>query len=306
MTNDTRIDTSRLPKRPTGLSLGLSGAGLLAALAASSFVASASSTAETGASSQQSESQAQTESDPDAGRTISITGKIRDFKTSHPDFETYAGSGTKNMVRPELGEDGKPVFNTALITQHGRRWGSEVQCTSVESFNQWFRDVPGVNTSWLHTIELVRQSDGSYYFAKERPEYFWPADGQGFGPSEGPLRWASPGSHNFHFTYEIETEFTYTDPDSRDQPLVFTFTGDDDVWVYINGKLAVDLGGVHSQQSDSINLDDAAEEFGLEAGRTYPLKLFFAERHTSESNFRIETTLTLRNVELPPTAALYD
>jgi hypothetical protein len=37
-----------------------------------------------------------------------------------------------------------------------------------------------------------------------------------------------------------------------------------------------------------------------------PLDFFFAERHRTQSNFRIETTLQLRNVELPPTAALYD
>jgi len=231
---------------------------------------------------------------------------IRDFKTSHPDMESYPGSGTKNMVRDELGEDGKPVFNMDLIDSGQYSWGSSVQVHSLNSFNQWFRDVPGVNTSWIHDITLERREDGSYYFARERPDYFWPADGHGFGMSEGPLRWASVGSHNFHFTYEVETEFVYTDPASRSSDLVFRFTGDDDVWVFINGQLAVDLGGVHSQQSASVNLDNNAEDLGLVPGRTYPLKLFFAERHTSESNFRIETTLQLRNVELPPTAGLYD
>jgi fibro-slime domain-containing protein len=220
-------------------------------------------------------------------------------------MEAFPGSGTKRLVKSELGEDGKPVFNDALL-EEGRRWGSDIQVASLESFNQWFRDVPGVNVSWQHSITLERQSDGKYVFAKERPEYFWPADGKGYGASEGPLRWASPGTRNFHFTYEIETEFTYTSRDDRDSDLVFKFVGDDDVWVYINGKLAVDLGGVHSQQSASVNLDQKAAELGLEPGGRYQLKLFFAERHTSESNFRVETNFQLRTVNLPETSALYD
>lgn len=238
--------------------------------------------------------------------SLTISGTIRDFRTEHPDMESYPGGGTKRLVMPLLGEDGKPVFNRALVEQEGRSFGKDIQVHSEESFNQWFRDVPGVNTSWEHSITLERQADGKYMFKKERPEYFWPADGKGYGASEGPLRWASPGTRNFHFTYEIETQFTYSDPDKRLYDMIFSFTGDDDVWVYINGHLAVDLGGVHSQQHASVNVDSKAEEFGLQPGGIYQLKLFFAERHTSESNFRVETTLQLREVELPPTTALYD
>ena len=78
------------------------------------------------------------------------------------------------------------------------------------------------------------------------------------------------------------------------------------MWVYINGKLAVDLGGVHSQQSATVNLDQKAEELGLEAGEEYQLKLFFAERHTSESNFRIETNFVLKPAKLPVISSLAD
>ena len=238
--------------------------------------------------------------------TIELTGVIRDFRTDHPDMEAFPGGGTKNLVRPMLGADGKPVFNSDLITVHGRSFGQDIQVYSQETFDQWFRDVPGVNVSWPHSITLTRDSTGKFVFAKERPEYFWPADGLGFGNSQGPLKWAKPGSHNYHFTYEVDTEFTYTDPDSRDEDLVFRFVGDDDVWVYINGHLVIDLGGVHSQQEASVNLDDIASSIGVNPGGTYTLKLFFAERHTSESNFRIETTLQLRKVNLPPVSGLHD
>lgn len=245
--------------------------------------------------------------------SIELTGVVRDFKTSHPDFETFpggdfaswneAGQVYAHLVKDQLGEDGKPVFNDGLLSD--RSW-SDIPLENEQTFNQWFRDVPGVNTSWLHTITLERQEDGSYFFAQEKPNYFFIADGLGYGNSEGPLRWAQPYSHNYHFTYELEMEFTYTDPSTRDNELEFTFTGDDDVWVFVNGHLACDIGGVHGQASRSVNIDDRAADFGLDVNENYQLKLFFAERHTSESNFRIETTLTLRKSELPPTAGLFD
>ncbi|MGP1272957.1 MAG: fibro-slime domain-containing protein [Phycisphaerales bacterium] len=247
-------------------------------------------------------------SDPTSGvQSMRLTGVIRDFQVSHPDFETYAGSAPKNMVLNDLGDDGKPVLNVDLAASRG--WGKPASVTSEESFNQWWRDVPGVNVSIPYTIELKREErpEGAVYaFAKEKPEYFFPIDNQGYGLSMEGLRWAPPGKHNFHFTYELETTFVYTDPAERDAPLVFSFTGDDDVFVFINGKLAIDLGGVHSQLHASVNLDEKAEYLGIEPGEEYQLKLFFAERHTSESNFRIETNLVLRPAKLPVISALAD
>lgn len=236
-----------------------------------------------------------------------ITGVIRDFQVSHPDFEAYPGTANQGMVLPDLGEDGKPVLNVSLAQQRG--WGQNASVTSEESFYSWFRDVPGVNVSIPYTIELTRESRDSgdvFVFAKERPQYFFPIDNDGYGLSMSGLRWAAPGVHNFHFTYELETEFTYTDRADRDSDLIYKFTGDDDVFVFINGKLALDLGGVHGQQSKTVNLDEKAADLGLEPGKTYSLKLFFAERHTSESNFRIETNFVLRPAKLPTFSGLAD
>jgi len=249
----------------------------------------------------------------DAPQTVQLTGVIRDFQTSHPDMESFPN--TYNKVENTLGEDGKPILDMSYFNQKKGTSGQSVH--SPESFAQWFRDVPGVNIAipYAITLEPHPSKDGVYYFAREKQmsgdkKYFFPIDEMGYGltpdTSEWPLRWESGGVHNFHFTYELRTKFNYIDPSERDYEMKFQFTGDDDVFVFINGKLAVDLGGVHSQQSAGINLDDEAANLGLEPGENYELVLFFAERHTSESNFRIETTLQLE--EVPPTTVspLYD
>lgn len=200
----------------------------------------------------------------DGGRCGStLTGVLRDFKEDHPDFEDFLGDDP-GIVKEDLGADGKPVYAGS---------GGNPTTTNQTNFDQWYRDVAGVNKAVTFPITL---SKTGAVFTFENNAFF-PLDGQGFGDEGHP--------HNYHFTYELHTTFHYAGGET------FKFTGDDDLFVFINKKLAIDLGGVHGSQSAEVNLDAEAGKLGLTKGKVYPLDFFFAERHTVDSHFRIDTTL---------------
>jgi fibro-slime domain-containing protein len=106
------------------------------------------------------------------------------------------------------------------------------------------------------------------------------------------------GPHNFLFTTEIHTSFEYK------KGQVFTFRGDDDVFVFVNSQLAVDLGGIHGPVSGSVDLDAQAEVLGLKVGEVYTLDLFQAERNPGGSNFRIDTSLDFKECGILPVDVL--
>ena len=102
--------------------------------------------------------------------------------------------------------------------------------------------------------------------------------------------------HNFNYTIRTHSRFVYKE--GADQK--FFFSGDDDVYVFINGNLLVDLGGQHSQLDGSFNLDTLAEDpkYGLINGKAVDFDFFYIERHSKESNFWAKMSFKLKNDEV--------
>jgi fibro-slime domain-containing protein len=264
--------------------------------------------------------------------TLVLTGVVRDFKErsvagGHTDFERQPAAGFghyMNNVEEYLDDEGKPQFKgggkkvasqwkdknnrplhpslfDASRGDIAGSWGATDNggIVSAESFAQWFRTIPGVNMAKDLSITLVRQANSNVYVFDDRNDNAYKNLG-GFFPINNQLMGNSPNNDkNFHFTYELATTFVY----QPGQGQVFKFRGDDDVWVYVNGKCVIDIGGVHSAVEQTVELDRLDN---LVAGGVNTLHFFFAERHRTQSNFRIETTINLRSAELPNTSHIYD
>ncbi|HEY1117971.1 MAG TPA: DUF4215 domain-containing protein, partial [Acidimicrobiales bacterium] len=97
----------------------------------------------------------------------------------HPDFEIFGGGPeTPGLVATMLGVDGKPVY-TGLCEVPGvtAECPFGQQTTTEDNFDQWYRDVAGVNQTVVTTITLGDVGNGTYFFPDAT---FFPLDGAGW------------------------------------------------------------------------------------------------------------------------------
>ena len=198
----------------------------------------------------------------------------------------------KGMVEEQLGANGVPV-PAANFPEN---------CKITTHLDKWFlpevvaqQDGKQYTNATCRSIELQLQDDGLWLGQKDgnSPEgglfllddfQYLDAEQTILNPYFDNLTSGRNKRHNYGFAMKIQATFEYVPGQ------YFEFLGDDDVWVFINNRLVVDIGGQHQKVSGAVDLDT----LGLQEGVNYPFHIFYAERHTSQSNFMMRTSIDLK------------
>ena len=217
--------------------------------------------------------------------------KFSDGKGQSDDYNNWTGSATPrtDIMKNTLGSGSYPTLNkgnkesTSYLFSTASGTGKEVYPDANYLFKKdadgYYEYDSATNFAQFDektkkfTVYKVPGSCSSAVDLQTDPKHgsFFPFNTLGNSTYRG--IYEISGNPDFHFGMTMSAKFIQPkDGKIKDNDMVFEFSGDDDVWVYIDGVLVLDIGGIHNASSGSINFADGTATVGT---KTKNLKTLF-------------------------------
>ena len=187
-------------------------------------------------------------------------------------FRPWEDAAKGNLLLPNYFD--QPLFKQINIPGE---WGRNDSVLRIPAYIFVGHDMAFKNVVIHDSVAFNKISEDGMH--ELRSSGFFMLDNRGFGNE---WSWTVPYTHNYSYTMEMHTSFT------KLPGQVFMFTGDDDVWLFVNDSLVMDIGGIHEPKSDTLRVDNIP---GLLNGNVYNFDFFYCERHSGGSTILIQTNM---------------
>ena len=246
---------------------------------------------------------------PDNGRKLTAGTREQNFEQykywipigSFGANDYTKGTSVVKGILKGLDENGKVEFN---YPEPGFFEDSDATCSvKVKKYDRFGRPYDDYETRYLRKVykdlKLGFEQKGDTYTLKDVKDQngkILTTEGAGFYPLENERKFSyenSEKAQNYFFGMRYDVLFKIGDYVG---PMNYEFTGDDDLWVLLDGKVVLDLGGIHQAAGETV---DIWEKLGKTADQLTPeekekehtLTVLYMERGAGESNCKMKFTL---------------
>ena len=258
----------------------------------------------------------------DGKKETTIKGSYRDININNENYNIWSGNWSTDqrnyactgMAKSEL-VGGKIQFNYPQA--------DIFDATTV---------VGGKSTYTNIGIPFKKDNNGNYYYNSDEYDVKFPSDKPESGVNltvksgnpQGFYPFSQDNTKSYHFGMNMGVNFYMTsnghiDGDESKDPIKFEFSGDDDVWVFVDGKLVLDIGGIHDAIAGDIDFstgkanvyvgktktvarttniyssDILGSNWKNDEDKSHTLQVFYLERGQGKSNCKIKFNLPQRD-----------